>query len=71
MRDYADDLEPLRAAAARGDADAIEEFNRGVTDNDAVRRMARPASGCARRATTWGRSPKTDDADRSTPSHQA
>ena len=40
MRDYAQDLEPLRAAAARGDADAIEEFNRGIAGNDAVRRMA-------------------------------
>lgn len=43
MRDYADDLDPLREAAARGDAAAIDAFNRRVATNEAVARMAAAA----------------------------
>ena len=45
MRDYADDLEPLREAAARGDTAAIERFNQTITTNAAVRRMTAAAEG--------------------------
>ena len=49
MRDYADDLEPLRQAAVRGDAAAIERFNRTVTTNDAVQRMTAAGEGMKER----------------------
>jgi hypothetical protein len=45
MRDYADDLEALREAAARGDTAAIERFNSRITTNEAVRRMAAAGEG--------------------------
>jgi uncharacterized protein YhaN len=43
MRDYADDLDRLRAAALRGDAQAVEQFNRSIPDNEAVKEMAEAA----------------------------
>ena len=43
MRQYADDLEDLRQAAARGDAAAVARFNQSVGQNQGVRQMAEAA----------------------------
>jgi hypothetical protein len=43
FREYADDLDPLRDAAERGDQRAIEAFNDAIGDNEAVGRIAEAA----------------------------
>lgn len=43
MRAYADDLDTLHEAAEEGDAEAIEEFNRGLSTNEAIEEMAEAA----------------------------
>lgn len=43
MRTYADDLEPLREAAERGDSGAIANFNSRVATNDAIVAMMEAA----------------------------
>lgn len=43
MRRYAEDLDPLREAARRGDTAFQERFNSGVAANAAVRRLAAAA----------------------------
>jgi HAMP domain-containing protein len=43
MREYADDLEGLRAAAERGDQQAIDTFNERISSNEAVERIAEAA----------------------------
>jgi hypothetical protein len=43
LRDYADDLEGLHKAIEDGDSAAIERFNAGISQNDAVRRIAAAA----------------------------
>jgi len=40
MRDYAGDLDRLRSAADRGDAQAVERFNQSIPDNEAVKEMS-------------------------------
>ena len=43
MREYAESLDDVRAAAERNDGDAIGRFNLGLADNAAVERMAEAA----------------------------
>ncbi len=43
MREYADDLDELRNAAERGDEAAIQKFNSGIAQNEAVEQMAEAA----------------------------
>jgi uncharacterized protein DUF7018 len=43
MREYADDLDVLREAAARGDVAALEAFNTQIADNESVRKIAEAA----------------------------
>jgi hypothetical protein len=43
MREYADDLDELRAAAERGDRASIQKFNSSIAHNEAVERMAEAA----------------------------
>jgi hypothetical protein len=43
MRDYADDLDELREAAARGDRGAIESFNARIAEKKSVRKIAEAA----------------------------
>jgi gas vesicle protein len=43
MREYAESLEGVRAAAEREDVAAIDQFNLGLDDNEAVEQMAEAA----------------------------
>jgi hypothetical protein len=43
LREYADDLEALKEAARRGDREAIDRFNSGLSDNRALKRVAEAA----------------------------
>jgi predicted RNA-binding Zn ribbon-like protein len=43
LREYADDLDEARAAARRGDASALEEFNLAIADNPAIAKIAEAA----------------------------
>jgi hypothetical protein len=43
MREYADDLDELRRAAEEGDSAAVSQFNTGIPQNAAVRKMAEAA----------------------------
>lgn len=43
MREYADDLDELRDAAERGDAETVERFNTEIANNEAVERIAEAA----------------------------
>jgi energy-coupling factor transporter ATP-binding protein EcfA2 len=43
MREYAESLDGVRAAAERNDSVAIGQFNLGLDDNEAVEQMAEAA----------------------------
>jgi hypothetical protein len=48
LRTYADDLEQLRAAAARGDSAGVARFNQSIPQNTAVRQIADAAEEMTR-----------------------
>jgi hypothetical protein len=45
LREYAADLETLHSAIERGDTEAIDQFNTGIAQNDAIRKITAAAEG--------------------------